>query len=43
VGGGLWIAPALGWIPAIDALLAHVEVARSTEGTIVSLGTGFRF
>jgi len=42
-GGGFWIAPALGWIPAIDALLAHVEVATSAEGTIVSLGTGFRF
>jgi hypothetical protein len=32
-----------GGIPAIDALLAHIEVARSAEGTIVSLGTGFRF
>jgi hypothetical protein len=37
------MAPALGWIPAIDALMAHVEVARSAEGTVVSLGTGFRF
>jgi hypothetical protein len=42
-GGGLWAAPALGWIPAVDAMVLRLDVARSVEGTIVSFGTGFRF
>lgn len=43
VGGGLWVAPALGWIPAIDALVLRLDLTRSAEATEVSFGTGFRF
>jgi hypothetical protein len=42
-GGGWWAAPALGWIPALDALVLRADVARSIEGTTFSVGTGFRF
>lgn len=42
-GGGLWAAPAIGWLPGIDEVVARLDVAHSEERTIVSLGTGFRF
>jgi hypothetical protein len=36
-------APAIGWLPGIDEVVARLDVAHSEERTIVSLGTGFRF
>jgi hypothetical protein len=42
-GGGLWAAPSVGWLPGIDEVVARLDVAHSSERTIVSIGTGFRF
>jgi len=42
-GGGLWAAPTLGWLPGIDEVVVRLDVAHSSERTIVSVGTGFRF
>jgi hypothetical protein len=42
-GGGLWASPSLGWLPGLDEVVARLDVAHSEEGTIFSVGTGFRF
>jgi hypothetical protein len=42
-GGGLWIAPAVGWIRNLDDLIGRLELAWGGEHMIVSVGTGFRF
>jgi hypothetical protein len=42
-GGGLWASPSLGWFPGLDDVVARLDVAHSEEGTIFSVGTGFRF
>ena len=42
-GGGLWIAPALGWIRNLDDLIGRLDLAWGGEHMIVSVGTGFRF
>jgi hypothetical protein len=42
-GGGVWMAPALGWIPGANALMARLELARSREGTMIAFGSGFQF
>ena len=42
-GGGLWASPSLGWLPGFDDVVGRLDVAHSEEGTIFSIGTGFRF
>jgi hypothetical protein len=42
-GGGLWASPSLGWLPGLDDVVGRLDVAHSEEGTIFSVGTGFRF
>jgi hypothetical protein len=42
-GGGIWVAPASGWIRDLDDLIGRLELAWGGEHMIVSVGTGFRF